>query len=508
MQRILTVEQMRYAEKRSDELGVSLEKLMDNAGEALARNVLKQCLKQGLHSCLILAGKGNNGGDGFVAANFLAASGVKVTVLLCCSQPGTALSANAFSRLDKSIIVTEDTCIAFEGFEVIVDCVFGTGFHGQLSSEIKAVFQKANACGCVRVACDIPSGCNAGNGQADPDSFKADITVTFHRIKFGMLLSPARYFCAKTVTADIGIPQQTDSETSFPITLCDKTFASSFLPERVPYGHKGTFGRLSAVCGSRRYIGAAKMSVHAALRTGVGLCELCTAERVIDCVCPTLPECIFTGLPTDSDGFVTQSSSQSIIQKTRSSQCLLIGCGLGHTPGTEKLVAELVQNSDCPLVIDADGINSLAANIDVLQKKKSDVILTPHPKELSRLCGCELSQVISDPLGCARQIAEKYDVTVLAKGSESFAVNKQGCIVIRSGNTALSKGGSGDVLAGITASLIAQGCAPINACTAASFILGSAAEMLCKSSSPRGLLASDIISALPAVLRILEQQSE
>jgi NAD(P)H-hydrate epimerase len=387
MEQILTVGQMRYAEKRSDELGVSLAQLMDNAGEALGRYVLKRCISNGIHSCLILAGKGNNGGDGFVAARFLAASGVKTTVLLCCGEPGTELAKNAFSRLDKSVLVTQDINAALENTGIIVDCVFGTGFHGALGDGIKALFKRANSCEAVRIACDIPSGCNAQSGQADPDSFKADATVTFHRKKLGMLLSPARYHCGEIHTADIGIPELTDGETDFPVTLCPKGIAGTLLPERIPYGHKGTFGRLTAVCGSESYLGAARLSVSGALRTGVGLCELLSVQKVTDLTCTALPECIYTPLEADENGFLLASNAQRIIEKTKTSQCLLIGCGLGHTAETERLVAELAENSNCPVVIDADGINSLAANIDVLQKKKSDVILTPHLKELSRLCG-------------------------------------------------------------------------------------------------------------------------
>ena len=164
-----------------------------------------------------------------------------------------------------------------------------------------------------------------------------------------------------------------------------------------------------------------------------------------------------------------------------------------------------MNRSHCPVVIDADGINSLAVNIDVLQKKKSDVILTPHPKELSRLCRCELSQVLDDPLGCAKQIADKYGVTVLAKGSETFAVSLGGCVLVDAGNTALSKGGSGDILAGMTASLIAQGCDIKAACAAASFILGTSAKTVCKDASPRGILPTDILREIPHTLKVIEE---
>lgn len=505
MERILTAEQMRYCEKRSDELGVSLAQLMDNAGEALGRAVLQKCMEKNLHSCVILAGKGNNGGDGFVAANFLAFSGVEVTVLLCCGEPSTELAKNAFDKLDKSVKIAADLAAALDGCEVIVDCVFGTGFKGALSDELAGIFSAANSCDALRIACDVPSGCDAVNGKADKNSFSADLTVTFHRKKLGMGMSPAKYFCGEVSVADIGIPKECDSETDLNITACDGQYIKGVLPSRVPYGHKGTFGRLLAVCGSDTYVGAAGLSVLGAMRMGVGLCELCTTHRVITSLSSTILECIYTQLGKDDKGFFLESNSDIIIEKSGSCSCLLVGCGMGHTKQTEKLVARIVEGSQCPVVIDADGINSLAPNIDVLQKKRSDVILTPHPKELSRLCGYSLEQVLDDPLGCARKLAEKYDVTVLAKSSESIAVTPDGCVLVDSGNTALSKGGSGDILAGMTASLVAQGCTGKDACAAASWILGKTAELLCHDASPRSVLPTDILAAIPRSVKAVEE---
>lgn len=503
MQTILTTEQMKNCEQRSAECGTSLAQLMDNAGEALARAVLERCMRNDLHSCTILAGKGNNGGDGFVAANHLSFAGVKVKILLCCGQPCTELAAVAFEKLDKSVAVMTDLQAALDGCDVIIDCVFGTGFKGELRSEQAKIFSAANETSALRIACDIPSGCDASNGKADPCAFKADLTVTFHAKKLGLLLSPAKYSCGEILTADIAIPEKA-RQSDFPITVCDAHFVKGSLPYRTPYGHKGTFGKLVAVCGSDTYIGAAGLSALGALRTGVGLCELCTTDRVISSLSGSLLECIYTRLESDG-GSAAHTNADMLIEKSKSASCLLIGCGIGHTAETEKLIAQIVKRSHCPVVIDADGINSLAVNIDVLQKKKSDVILTPHPKELSRLCRCELSQVIDDPLGCAQQIADKYGVTVVAKSSETIVVTRDGCVLVDAGNTALSKGGSGDILAGMTASLIAQGCDIKAACAAASFILGTSARTLCKDASPRGILPTDILREIPHTLKVIEE---
>lgn len=505
MEQILTTEQMRRCEKLSDERGVSLAQLMDNAGEALGREVLQRCIENDLHSCVILAGKGNNGGDGFVAANFLVLSGVEVTVFLCCGEPSTELAKNAFKRLDTKVKLTNDLSCALDGCDVIVDCVFGTGFKGGLSDEFKNIFTAVNSKDVLKIACDVPSGCDACGGQADGSAFRADLTVTFHRKKLGLMLSPTKYFCGEISVSDIGIPKECDGQADHTLTVCDGQYVKSLLPYRVPYGHKGTFGRLTAVCGSDSYIGAAGLSVLGAMRTGVGLCELCTTNTVIASLSSAILECIYTRLDKDDNGFFLQNNADVIIEKSKTSDCILIGCGIGHTKQTEKLVAQIVQQAQCPVVIDADGINSIAANIDVLQKKRSDVILTPHLKELSRLCGCTTDKVLSDPLSCAMHIAQRYDVTVLAKSSESIVVTKSGSVLVDTGNTALAKGGSGDILAGMTASLIAQGCKCEDACAAASYILGKTAELLVRDASPRSTLATDILSAIPRSLKAVEE---
>ena len=505
MERILTVQQMVNCEKLSHNSGVSLSRLMDNAGQALGRFVLKACMSGGVHRCLILAGKGNNGGDGFVCADFLAQSGVDVSVMLPCGDSATDLAKAAFAKLDPNVTILRSSPDRdfFSGFDVIVDCLFGTGFHGSLTGDIAGVFAIVNSTDAIRIACDLPSGCDASNGLADKNSFKAHMTLTFHRKKAGLLLSPCRYFCGKVTVADIGIPQGCETD-PFTVELCDEQYVRSILPERLAYGNKGTFGKVTAVCGSHSYIGAAGISALGALRSGVGLYELCSADKVINSLSSRILECTYTHLETDKDGFLTAANTQVLIEKSKRSQCMLIGCGLGHTQQTEQLVAELVMNSFCPLVIDADGINSLAANIDVLQKKKSDVILTPHPMELARLCGRDIEQVLSNRLDIARETAGKYGVTLLSKSCESFAVDSDRCILTDTGNTALSKGGSGDLLAGMAASLIAQGCKPVDACAGASYIMGKNAEMLCEGSSPRSVLPTDIAASLGRYFAQLE----
>jgi NAD(P)H-hydrate epimerase len=338
------------------------------------------------------------------------------------------------------------------------------------------------------------------------------MTVTFHNKKLGMCLSPARYHCGEISVEDIGIPQRAvvgedDDEPKEIITqLHDEEVLSGMLPPRIPWGHKGTFGKLVSVCGSESYIGAAGISTLAALRTGVGLVNLCAPKAVINSLSSRILECTYSAMKTDSDGFMTSENVPNILSKLESADCLLIGCGLGHTPETERLVATLVENSPCQIILDADGINSLCPNIDVLSKRKSTVTLTPHPAELARLCGVSTAEILSDRHRYATEFARKYNVTVVSKGAETILTDGDYTNIIAVGNTALAKGGSGDMLAGIIASFSAQN--PIRGDSNAllgCYVMGNTAEMLSEERSQRGILATDIIDALPKYLRQLER---
>lgn len=526
--RILTVSQMSKCEKSAEKYGVSLWDLMQNAGGKLSECIF-ECADNAYRTeawgnffddikenIVILAGKGNNGGDGLVAAkNLYEKLQIKTKVILCCGEPNTELSKRAFEELPEDIEVLrfgkdDNVPEVIRNAKLLVDCIFGTGFKGSLREDILPVFKACEENECVfKIACDIPSGCNADNGFADELSFKADFVATFHCKKVGHQLSPAKYFMGLTYPAiveyDIGIPSECDDELDFDLRKLSPKDIRSMLPKRLPYAHKGTFGKVLAVCGSEKYIGAAGISTNAAMHSGVGLVELFTPQKVIDSVSSKLFECIYTKADTDKDGFIGYSNIDKILELSKKADCLLIGCGIGHTKDTEKLVMELIEKASCKIVLDADGINSLCPNIDVLQNKKSQVILTPHPAELSRLCNCTVGEVLENRLAYAVGLAEKYDVTVMSKSAETFIVDSKCGYISDRGNTALAKGGSGDMLAGMTASFIAQGVDLLESGTLASYIMGRTAELICKYNSARSVLAADIIEHLSETFKEYEE---
>ena len=253
------------------------------------------------------------------------------------------------------------------------------------------------------------------------------------------------------------------------------------------------------VCGSKQYRGAAVLSTSAAIRSGAGLVEVFSEKEVIDGMFGLVPEAIYTEIELSAP----EKTAEIILEKSKKASAILIGCGMGDTEENTMLVEKLVKESEVPIIIDADGINSISRNIDVLSDAKAQVILTPHPAELSRICGVSVKEAVENRLGLAVDSALKYGAVVMAKGAGTFITDGRKVMLANFGNTALSKGGSGDILAGITASFIAQGAIPLNGATAASIVLGATAEMLSETASERGIVGSDIISALPYAFKKL-----
>lgn len=494
MARLLTPNQMSQTERTSEQLGTSLWTLMLNAGNALAGLIKTRASERYAKNVLLLCGKGNNGGDGFVAAAKLKGGDLDIKVKLMCGEPDTELAKRAFALLAKDDILPDD-----EDFEadIIVDCIFGTGFRGEFSNELAAALYDISLRPAYRIACDMPSGINSANGITAVETLICDETLTFHAPKLGMYLRPAKSFCGRITIADILIPNnwaaQLDDDTV--IETAEAAFLHKLMPRRNDISHKTTFGRLLMVCGSESYVGAAALASRAAIHSGCGIVQLAAPKFVIQCIAGQAPECIYTPLPTDENGFISEEAIPKLLELAENATAVVVGCGLGCTDGTAKVVEALVTNCKVPLVIDADGINQLAKHIDVLRDKSCEIILTPHIAELARLCGTDKTDAKQNRYSLAHELCFKYDVTVHAKDTTSITIKDRLAYVTDFGCSALSKGGSGDMLAGIIGSMAAQGIKPRTACMLGDYIMGRSAEMLCEKYSPAAVTAADIIDS-------------
>lgn len=506
-----TPQQMKKAEAMTNDEGISYLQLMENAGK-IASDVVLETLKKirsGMKSVLIFAGSGNNGGDGFVIARHLYDNGIKVTVVIADKEPQTEISAYEYCKLggysDIEVTMLNDNIdMVFERFasaDVIVDAVFGTGFHGELPPAIKACFSYASRCTAKVIAIDVPSGGNCLTGEVAEDTLKADITVTFASQKLGMIMYPLKDYCGKIVVGDIGIPEQcfevienVAEDYSF------KRLAEIVLPRKKD-SHKGCFGKLLNISGSNDMSGASALSTLSALRSGAGIVKLATTKTVVDRVASSIYECTFCTLKENKQGAISITNKSTIELLLKDASCVSVGCGITCCDDTKAITETVIENAECPVVLDADAINCVAKDIDMLSKAKNQLILTPHPGEMARLLNITTKEVMADRYSCALKISSLYKVTVVAKGVPTLIAGDGKVYLCNTGNAGLARGGSGDVLTGIISAFVAQGIPPLQSALAGVLIHGRSAERVAERTSMLGMLPTDIINELPLVFR-------
>ena len=498
MKYLVNTAQMKAAEKRCNERYISFSEMMKNAGNAIAARIIedyKPC------SAVVLCGAGNNGGDGFVIAKSLLENGFSVSVILLCGAPKTDCAREYFEKLPPEMIFDysqrrEECNALLEGAEMAVECVFGTGFHGELPDDVSMAFLYANNAA-VKLSADVPAGVNSDDGSIARHSFHPHKTFVLAAMKQCITVPECRNIHGEIELLDIGIPEDCFEEKV--AVLTDDSFRYC-LPKRFPTSHKGTFGRLLNIAGSLSYCGAAAMSTRAALRSGVGLCTLAAPVSAVRSLCGAIPETTYLPLPETEEGFVGEAVDK-VSQILPRMNAVCIGCGLGNSENTRKLTEYVIRNADCPVVIDADGINSIAENINVLKERTGKTILTPHPLEFSRISGISTSEIQRDRIGSANRFAAEYGVVVVLKGANTVITDGEQVFVNTSGNPALAKGGSGDVLCGIIGALAAQGLSPLEAACCGVYCHGKAAELSAQGAEQACVLASDVIEQLPKVLR-------
>ena len=559
---IVSPKQMAKIEERSEELGVSRRQLMENAGKALAGIIDDYCRKEPdispeEKSIVFLAGKGNNGGDCFVAANILVYRGYRITIISVGGKPVSELAAEMYDRLPADRVEflegyrSENVEAALEAAEldymtipnsrdgfhengsdnpfdaivkkeqqrmrtvkgailrayVIVDGVFGTGFHGELDTETAGIFGIGS--GAYRISVDIPSGGNSSTGTVSPGVFKADETVTFGFLKTGMTQFPLKKYCGKITVVDIGLPcksvESIDGERAY--YRIERNHLAAFPPKRERDAHKGSFGNVLVIAGSSSMRGAAAFAALGALRMGAGLVRLASVEKCIDTVSALVPEATYIELDCDDYGYMLYDSSiKPLTAALEKADAVVIGCGMGVTPDTTELVRFVAQNAKCPVIIDADGINCIASDIDILVKKQTNIIITPHTGEMARLLRCECADVSNDRFAAAESFAEQFGVTVVLKGAGTIIADNHITAVNHTGNPGMSVGGSGDILAGMIGAIAAQGADIIDSACAGVYMHGLAGDAAAEKLGQEAMLPRDIIDNISDSFRILKEK--
>ncbi len=509
---VLTCAQMREVEKAAVDGGIDYLRLMENAGSAAAKEIRRRYPVAG-RRVTILCGKGNNGGDGFVIARKLQDEGAVVTVVLACGLPKTEDAREMFSRLrslDIGVVSLEtEPYIAASSVKeaaLIIDAVYGIGFHGRLPDSLRSLFRIANASPSPIVSIDIPSGLNGDTGEADEDTLSAALTITFTAMKAGLAAAAASPYTGEVHIAEIGIDPDFLSAYGPGRTTVDWAMIRPCFPARAADSNKGDYGKLLAFCGSTGMLGAAMMAAQAALRCGVGLLTMALPRSLYPIAAARLCEPVFCLLEETEDGDLSLANRALLRERAAQSSALLIGCGLGSRPGTEELVLDLLSSALCPIVLDADGINIAARHISIWKTVRAPVILTPHPGEMARLTGLTIPEIQADRETVARRFAEEHGVTVVLKGHKTVIASPGEKVLVNpTGNPGMATGGSGDVLAGMIASFLAQGMPAGKAAMCGAFLHGAAGDLAAQRLSQHAMLPRDILGELGDLFLNLEK---
>lgn len=497
---IYTKQQTVTVEQNAMNTSISQQRLMENAGSSVAKEVRNRFNAAGL-KVTVLCGNGNNGGDGFVAARRLYQEGALVSVVLMCGQPISDASKEAYKFVQGlELPVYDCDSYNFDGVlsdsDVIIDAVYGFGFHGQLPPSVSRVIRLANQSKAYKVSVDIPSGVECDSAICAEDAFVADLTVTFIAYKPCHILYPALNNCGQVILADIGVPKNAHIKPS--LQVIDELQVKACLPPRTPDGHKGSFGILHTICGSYGMCGAAEFAARSAMRSGVGLVRMSVSDSVYKILATRMPEPVYHVCTQKGTDDLDIASVRDIIGQINKAQCILLGCGSGNNDVTYSLLDNVIESAKIPVVIDADGINALSRNIDILRKADCDVVLTPHYGEMARLCGITVAELMADRLGYGQRVADEFGVTVVLKGARTLVFSPDGQIYVNlNGNNGMATAGSGDMLAGIIAGLICQGTPADEAARAGVYIHALSGDITAEINTPYSMTVTDMIANLP-----------
>lgn len=488
MLNVSTTELMRETDRHMiEDIGIPSAVLMENAARAVNDAVLN-CGRNGL--CAILIGPGNNGGDGLAVLRILAQRGIEATGILLCDpeklKGDALLNYTIAGRLGLSLTTSLDS---IENAAVIVDALFGTGLDREITDDkLLEAIRRSNKASAYRIAVDIPSGINGNSGRTMGAVFRADETVTFVAVKRGHLLTRELECVGKLSIAEIGMTDEAHRKMLEREQIVDGEFVHSLLPKRKRVSNKGSYGKALIICGSDGMPGAAVIAANACVRTGAGLTRAFVPESVIHA---------FSGLP---EAMVIADCKAELNDQLDWADTVCIGCGIGNDANKRSKLERTLLSGKKTLV-DADALNLISEERELLSLLNGNHILTPHPGEMARLIGTDITAVLEDPAETALGFSKKHGCTVLLKNAVSVIASPDGILRYNtSGNPGLAKGGSGDCLSGIITALLAQGLSPFDAASAGAYLLGAAANEALSLLETRVLTASDIASALESLL--------
>jgi NAD(P)H-hydrate epimerase len=513
---VVTAEQMREMDRLTiQKHSVSSLKLMEQAGEGVTQAILENFARAAKKGVLVVAGKGNNGGDGLVAARLLRKKRIPCEVALLARKdelsPDAAHNLGAYVKLRGKVTEVGETSLgllgeAMRGKGLLVDAILGTGTRNAVRGVYAEAITLMNASGLPIVAVDIPSGLDTDRGMPLGVAIQAEKTVALAYPKLGEVIYPGLIYVGDLAVADIGIDSRAVEEVSPNIELLEREAVRRLVPTRAPDSHKGTYGHVLVMAGSRGKTGAAILACRAAMRAGAGLVTLAAARSLNDIFATSMVEVMTEPLQDNGAEEMEPPGDEAWRRLLDRKNSLLFGPGIGVYDATRSALRWLLRNLEMPWVIDADGLTNLVEELDRLRHAKTPPILTPHPGEMARLIHRDSAIVNQDRVGIARAFAAAHRCHVVLKGARTVIATADGKAFINpTGNPGMASGGMGDVLAGMLAALLGQGLNPEEAMKLGVYLHGFVGDRAAAEKGHIGLIASDIIEGLPAGIRTLSQ---
>jgi NAD(P)H-hydrate epimerase len=517
---LVSASEMQAMDRRTIEsFGIPGRVLMECAGRGATRWLLNKFGDLQKKRIGVFAGRGNNGGDGFVMARYLHQKGIGVTVFLLTERKRVGGDADANLRLLEPLGVPvleiadefafSDQKALMLDHDIYVDAILGTGLKSAVRGYFRQVIEFITQSQKPVLAVDIPSGINADTGQICGVAVRAAATATFAFAKHGHFQYPGANYCGDLKIIDIGIPPFITEAIGPKQWLLTPQAIGKILPNRAPDTHKGHTGHALIISGSTGKTGAAAMAAMSAMRVGAGLVTLGIPISLNPTLEASIMEAMTVPLAETAAGELDESALDAICTLLPGKRCLALGPGIGTSDSTRKLIIKLIQRCPIPMVIDADGLNCLASRVDLLKQVNVPIILTPHPGEMARLIERPAAEVQADRIACARSFSTKYQVTTVLKGAYTVIAFSDGTIRVNpSGNPGMASGGMGDVLTGMITGLIAQNIEPELAACAGVYLHGAAADEVEAQMGPLGYLATDVMNVLPAQIVKVRRVSE
>lgn len=501
MKPILTPAEAGALDRAAAERGITTASLMENAGREVAAAAVRLAGGTYGRRALVVCGRGNNGGDGFVAARYLSAWGLGVTVLrLDADADLREPSASNLQRLGHTSVRvrpwSEETAAReLARADLVVDAVFGTGFRGAPEGDHATALERIGG-GPPVVAVDVPSGVNGATGEVAGDAVRADLTVTFGAAKPGIVLLPGAVHAGVVEVADIGFPRDLVRSD---LWLVEDADVASWIPERAAESHKRAAGYAAVVGGSRTMTGAVALMASAAYRAGAGLVAAAVPESILPVVQSAVREAVFAPLP-ETDAGTVAGGGDRLTEILDQVGAVALGPGMTVDERTAEWVRGFVRESTVPVVVDADGLNAFAGRASELADRRAGLVLTPHAGEFARLANVPAAELDADRIAHVRKLAAETDAIVLLKGSRTLVAAPDGTVRVNpTGGPFLATGGTGDVLTGMIAGMIARGLAPAEAASAAAYVHGVAGRLAADVGGD-GITAVDVLERVPEAL--------